>query len=560
MKKQKGNISNIKRLRQIVNILAKHGLGQLIKLAGLDRYVSLGKRLWLRDDGADADDARTNPQRLVAVFEELGPTFIKLGQILSTRKDVLPKEYIAEFEKLQDSTVPLPFEQLDQVFAAEHGKPAAEAFERIDTKPIAAGSIGQVYDARLRTGEEVVVKIRKPEIEHVINADVKILYFIGNRVKKLLFEDNQMCDPVEIVKLFELTINNELDFSMEGRNLERFKHNAKNNPGVHFPKVYWDYSSSRVLVMEKIKGIPVGDVQGLRKNNHDLKKIAYNLFDICMRQMFIDAFFHADFHPGNIIIMENDVIGIIDCGMAGYFENHVLDAFTSCFAGMFLKDYELMVKGYLTIGTITEDIDMEAFKNDLRTFTEYYREISLNAIGIGNIFDDGLHIATKYSIKIPPIMFFTSKALVLLDGTVRNIDPGFDFVAHSTNFAQTLVAEKKFDPKKITADMVSFLTDTSGLLQNLPKQSARILSLIEKQKINLNITVSGSENFHRKLNAYATSISLSFISAGLGIASSIVIQAKITPLVYGVSALGLFGYLMASVLGLWVVIVIFGKK
>ncbi len=295
-----GKISNIKRLRQIANAFVKHGLGDMVKVTGLDTYISVGKRILLRK--SEEVVKYTRPQRMVMVFEELGPTFIKLGQILSTRKDQLPREYVAEFEKLQDSTTPLEFEKLDVVFEAEFGKRSQEAFDFINKTPIASGSIGQVHAARLKTAESVVVKIRKPGIEHIINADLKILYFLANQIKKMVFKDNKMCDPVEIIKMFEVVIKNELDFSTEGRNLERFKHNSRDNSNVHFPNVYWEYSSTHVLVMEKIEGIPIGDVGRLRDNGHDLKKIADNLFHICMQQMFIDAFFHADFHPGSQVL------------------------------------------------------------------------------------------------------------------------------------------------------------------------------------------------------------------------------------------------------------------
>ncbi len=552
-------ISNVKRLRQIINAFVRHGLGHMVKLAGLDTYISVGKRLLLRKSGAEEKVSYSNPQRMVMVFEELGPTFVKLGQILSTRRDQLPREYIVEFEKLQDRTAPVPFEKMNLVFEAEFGKSAVEIFDYIDENPIASASIGQVHAAQLKTGEEVVVKIRKPGIEHVIDADLKILYFLAHQIERVVPKDG-MFSPLGIVKEFEMVIRNELDFTMEGKNIERFQHNFKNHPDVHFPDVHWEYSSLRVLVMEMIEGIPIGNIEALRENGHDLRKIADNLFQLTLKQLFIDAFFHADPHPGNFIIMENGVIGIIDCGMVGFMEEYFVNAFVDCFVGIFLKDYDLVVRGYMAVGSINEDIDIPAFKNDIRNFAEHYMSISLNTVSISTILDDIIKVAVRNKMKIPPTMLFISKALVTVEGTIKKLDTGFDYMGHSVSFAKKLIVRKKFDPTKLLSDGFNFISGMSTLAQNLPKQTSKILSMIEERKITINVNLSGSRQFYKRLDSEASRISLALISAGLGVASSLVIQSGIRPLFFGVSMLGLFGYVMAVVLGIWVVRLVVKKR
>ncbi len=553
-----GKISNIKRLRQILNAFIKHGLGHLVKLIGLDKYISIGRRIFLKEDTHEKVQY-TNPQRMVMVFEELGPTFIKLGQILSTRKDQIPKEYIIEFEKLQDSTASVSFEKINMVFESEFGKSMLEIFDYVDMVPIASGSIGQVYAARLKTGEEVVVKIRKPGIEHIINADMKILYFIANQIKNFISKDDAMLDPVEIIKTFEKVTRNELDFAMEGKNIERFQHNFREYPDVYFPRVHWQYSSMRVLVMERIHGIPIGDIPCLRENGHNTKKIASELFNITLKQMFIDGFFHADPHPGNFIIMENDIIGIIDCGMVRFMDESFMNAFIDCFGGLFLNDFDLVVRGYMTIGSITEEIDQDAFKNDIKNFVDHYMDISLNTISIGTLLDDAINIGVRNKMKIPAAMLFTTRALVNVEGTIKKLDPAFDFVSHSTDFAKNIIIKKKFEPKKILADIYNFISGMSDLFQSLPKQTSKILSIIEDQKLNITIDIKGFELFNKNLKNIAASVALGVISAGLGVASSLVIQAKIEPIIYGISALGLFGYMMAVILALWVIFLISKK-
>lgn len=553
-------ISNIKRLRQILNTFVKYGLGHLVKLTGLDSYVSIGKRLLLIKDEGKEDISYTNPQRMRMVFEELGPTFIKLGQILSTRKGQLPKEYVVEFQRLQDNVPPLPFEKMDIVFETEFGESAITAFDYIEKTAIASGSVGQVHAARLKTGEEVVVKIRKPGIDHVINADIKILYFLANQIERIVPKDSEMFSPLDLVKEFETIIKNELDFAREGKNLERFQNNFKDNPDVHFPTVYWEYSSPPVLVMERIEGNPINDIKGLREKRYDLRKIAGTIFELILKQMFIDAFFHADPHPGNFIIMENGVIGIIDCGMVGFMEEYFVNSFIDCFVGLFLNDDNLVVKGYMSVGTITDETDIATFKNDVRSVMEHYRNVSLNTVGIGALMDEIIGMGLRNKIKVPAQMFFIAKALVAVEGTIKKIDPTFDLVDHSTKFAKTLITKKKFDPKKIVSDMLNFFTGLSDLVQALPRQTTKILTLAEEQRMGMHVTLSGSDDFYSKFSDYATSISLSLISGGLAIGSSIVIQAKINPLIYGVSALGLFGYILAIMLGMWVVFVSTRKK
>ncbi len=417
-----------------------------------------------------------------------------------------------------------------------------------------------MHAARLKTGEDVVLKIRKPGIEHIISADIKILYFLANQINKMLVKDNKVLCPVEVVREFEKVINNELDFVLEGRNIERFQHNFAENPKVHFPHVYWEYCSSRVLVMQRIEGIPIGNIQALRDNGHDLKQIALELFQLSLQQMFIDAFFHADPHPGNFIIMPDGVIGIIDCGMVGFMEEHFVNAFIDCFAGLFLKNYDMVVNGYMAVGTITDDINLEAFRNDIRNFAEHYMSTSLNSMSIRSLMDDAIEIGVRNKMKIPAAMLFTSKALITIEGTIRKLDPAFDFVGHSTEFAKTIVIKKKFDPKQLLSDMISFVSGMSLLFKALPRQTSKILSMVEEQKIAVNVNLVGLDDFQKKIESFTACIALAVISAGLGVASSLIIQAKIPPLVSEVSLLGIFGYLMAVVLGMWVVYLITRKS
>lgn len=545
-------ISNIKRLRQIINAFVKHGLGDLVKMSGLGNYISMGKRLlFMKDPNAVK---YTRPQRMAMVFEELGPTFIKLGQILSSRKDQLPLEFIREFEKLRDNAAPIPYDLLDNVFIEEFGQSMEQAFASIDRTPLATASIGQVHAARLKTGEDVVVKIRKPGIEHIIRADVKILYFLANRIKAFLLKNNNILNPAEIVAMFEGMIENELDFVLEGRNIERFSHNFRDDPLVHFPAVYWNYSSRKILVMQKIEGVPISEVELLKNRGHDLEKISHTLFHLTLKQMFDDAFFHADPHPGNFIIMDNGVIGVIDCGMVGMLDEAFVNSFVDCFVGIFVQNYDLVVRGYMSIGTLSSEVDEAAFKVDIRNFADHCMRASYdNKNSIAGLVDNAIAIGVKHKMKIPAPMLFTSRALILVEGTIRKLSPQFDFVGNSTSLARTLVLKKKFDPRKLASDSYDFFAGIADMVRTLPRQTSKILSAMEEQRMKMNVGFTGLEELYRRMDTIGGCIALGVISSGLAIGGSLVIHARIAPLWYGISLFGMFGYVLAVIIGLWVV-------
>lgn len=557
-------ISNAKRLRQIANTLVKHGLGHFVKAWGLETSFSAFRQLFVSDGQQDSEKYSV-PERLTRVLEELGPTFIKLGQALSTRRDQLPPEYIRELARLQDQAAPLPFSQVDEVFRNEFDISLPEAFAFVDERPLASGSIGQVHAARLKSGDEVVVKIRRPGIEQVISADIRILYFIAHRLKRIVSKEKAaMLAPVEIVREFESTIMSELDFAKEGRNIEQFMRNFKENAAIHFPRVFWEFSSSRVLVMEKIQGVGARDVSALRAGGHDLNKIASTIFDGTMKQMFVDAFFHADPHPGNFIIMNSGVIAVIDCGMVGTMEDYFMDAFVDCITGLFLKDYDLAVKGYLAVGTITEDTDIEIFKKDLREFSQKYMNLSSSTLSLGIMFDEFIEVAVRNEIRIPAPMLLIARALMAAEGTIRKLSPGFDFTGTATNFARKMVVKRRLadnlEPRKIISELIGFVSGMSDLLRSLPKYTSKLLSTASSKGMGMDVNLGGSESFYKKLDSYVFCISLSLISSGLAVGSSLVIHAKIEPLWFGVSALGLFGYSLAVALGLWVVFTIVVRR
>lgn len=549
-------ISNIKRLRQILNVFVNHGLGFFVGALGLEKYVSFGARFFLRRKAVEIEHRIVLSERVVKAFEDLGPTFIKLGQLLSTRKDQLPRELAAAFERLQDNVAPLPFSEIDRVLLEEFGRSGAEVFDEISQVSLASGSVAQVHAAKLKSGQDVVVKVKKPGVDEVIRADINILYFLSSVIGKRVQSEFSMGDPVELVKQFEVVVGNELDFRAEARNLELFQRNFANNPAIHFPEIHWDYSTSRILVMERIRGVGVGDVEGLKKSGHDLDLIADNLFECLLQQLFVDAFFHADPHPGNIIIMPDGAVAMIDCGMVGHLDDQALRSFTDCFVGLFLKDFDQMARGYGSFGMIDENADARSFKNDLQCFFNHYMNIPLQNIEIRRLLDDAIDVATRNKMTIPPDVLLVSKALVLIEGSIKKLNPRFKFADKSAAYAKEIMSKQHFDPKRLASKLFLFLKGSSDLVHDLPWKTSRILAMIEENKIRTNVTVSGSPAFYKEFHKYAGSLSLAMISAGLAVGASVVIAVKIEPLIYNLSALGVFGYLMGLVLGIWVVILI----
>jgi ubiquinone biosynthesis protein len=373
---------DLKRYGHIATIFIRYGFGDLLDRLKARYYVPWRRRL-LRKEREEVGRLST-PERLRLAFEELGPTFIKLGQILSSRPDLLPLDFIREFSKLQDKVPPFPFEAAKDIIESQLGRPLAELFESFEEMPVAAASLSQVHKAKTRAGDEVAVKVQRPGIESTIETDIRILYNLATLAERRLPETRHY-EPVRIIDEFARTIRRELDFVREGRNIDRFRKHFAGDKTAYIPKVYRELTAPNVVTMGYIHGIKISDLEQLQAAGLDRKTIAINGANLILKEVFECRFFHADPHPGNLFVLENNVIAPVDFGMIGMLDEETAHQLATILMALVDKDVDSLVDALLAIGLTPEPIDRINFRLELSDFLERYYEVPLKELNIGVI-------------------------------------------------------------------------------------------------------------------------------------------------------------------------------
>ncbi|TNF54822.1 AarF/ABC1/UbiB kinase family protein, partial [bacterium] len=355
---------NIGRIRQIVNVFLKHGFGQFIEQINLQRFIPLRKKLKVFGKWP-AVERRSVPERLRMAFSELGPSFIKLAQILSSRPDLITKEYADEFEKLQDKVPPFPAEEARRIIASELNISLQDIFSEFEDLPVAAASIAQVHRATLKSGEKVIIKVQRPNIREILETDTAILKVITRLMVKYIPE-SKIFNPEGIVDGFAKTVKKELDFLAEARHAQRFQRNFAGNPDICIPKVYTEFLSDKVIVMERFEGVRIDDLQGIDSFDLDRKELAKKGVDAYFKMILEDGFFHADPHPGNIFVMPDGRIGLMDFGIVGWLTPDIMETIAGAFLAFINKDFDDLVSQYMELGFIPEEVDIEVFRNEFK--------------------------------------------------------------------------------------------------------------------------------------------------------------------------------------------------
>jgi ubiquinone biosynthesis protein len=496
-------------------------------------------------------------------FEELGATFIKLGQILSTRPDIIPREFITELEKLQSNAPPFSFSDVQRIIDEELNLPIDKIFMEFEQTPFAAASIAQVHHAKLNTGESVVVKIQRPGISQLIETDVNILFAIAKLLEKHVSE-SRLYNPTELIDEFKKTIRRELDFTTEGANTDYFYRTFAGNKNIKIPKVYWQFSSRRVLTLEEICGIKIDAIEpnfsfkkkSLNKRNTDetsinRKEIARTCIEFFFDQIFKYGFFHADPHPGNLLALEDGRIGLIDFGMVGHLNSEMLRYITSWLLALLKKDVDQIVKLYLRLGIIGDDTNIVKLKIEMAEFLDRYLSMPLNQIHIGELINETLTASMRYQIKFPANFLMLGKTIVIIESVVTQLDPEFEILSFSKPYTVQLLRQK-LEPRRWLYDIYDVFDDVSYTLKELPLQLNQILRKLQKGKLKLDIDLPGIDRLTLELDKVSNRLSFSLIISALIVGSSIIVQ---NTEVFGYrNALGILGFAIAGILGLWLVI------
>jgi len=548
------NIRSLKRYRQVLGILIKYGFGHIVEQLNIDYYIELGKRIVSLGTASRELERLTQAARFRLALEELGPTFIKFGQILSTRPDIVPTGFLEELQRLQDHIPAVSTDEIKAQIHRELGYPTEELFKKFECTPLATASIAQVHRGTLKTGEEIVCKVRRPNVESVIETDLDIMMGLAYLVEKHLPGGN-LYNPVGLVREFRRTIHRELDFSREGRTTERFAANFSDDKAVHIPKVFWEYTGQTVLTLEYVSGIKISNLDELKKAGLDLEIIAQNGADNFLKQVFIHGLFHADPHPGNIHILPGNILCIFDFGMVGRLDDDLKLHLTELLLCVLRRDVDHLISQLLYSGDLHDDSNTRNLKRDLTEFIDDYYDIMLQDLKVGKLLLDFVEILTEHQIKFPVNLMLLSRALFVMEGIGRQLDPNFNMVAQLKPFAEQVIKDR-YSPASIVKEATRTLQSYQALGKSLPKDIKEFINRINRNKFKIDVEHRGFERLVNDLDKSSNRISFSMIIAALIVGSSLVMQIDKGPMLFGFPILGLLGYSVAGFLGLGLAIAI----
>ncbi|RCV63676.1 ubiquinone biosynthesis protein [Methanophagales archaeon] len=541
---------HINRYREIIAILVKYGFGDLLAKLELQKRLDFGKGFVL-GKGAAEIAAASRWERVRMALEELGPTFVKFGQIMSTRPDMIPHELIPELEKLQDRVPPFSTEDAKQIIEEELGNSIDSIFKDFTDSPIAAASIAQVHKAVLPNGEEAAVKVQRPGIDRIIEVDLEIMLHLASLIKKHFSEELDW-DPVGIVEEFTRVIRKEQDFRIEAAHIERFAENFQSDMRIHVPYAYRDFSSRRVLTMEFIGGIKVSEITRAKEHEYciDPKVVAARGADLVLKQIFEHGFFHADPHPGNIQVLKDNVICFLDYGMMGSLSARHREDLADILFGIVNKDESKITKTILKLSEYRQIMDNEKLESDIAELIELYAYRPLKELEIGSLLHRIARVVDEYRLKGPLDFYLLAKALVTIESVGRELDPEFNAVKHAEPFAEKLIMER-MSPRKLIGDFYLSALETHLLMRDLPSETRDILTLVKQGEAKIKFEHKGLEPMLKTLDQNNNRSVFAIVLASLVIGSALIVLSGVPPKWHEIPVIGIIGFLGAGLIGFW---------
>ncbi len=547
-----------RRFGTIARVLAKNGFGNVI-----DRMFKQGSEV------SDADSeiiplarrAFHSPARIRLMLEELGPSFIKLGQLMSVRADVFPPEYTEEFKKLQDSVPPVSFASIKAVIEVELDASIEDIFSEFSTTSLAAASVAQVHEARLMNGDRVAVKVIKPGIERKVREDIHLMVFVAEKLEKM-FEFARIIGAVNLVKEFERTIFRELDMFIEGGNIEKFAANFENSQEIYTARVYWEHTAKSVLVMEYIDGIKMDQVDEIRAAGIDPKEVAMIGLRSFSRQLMDFGFFHADPHPGNVLVMYDGRVSLVDFGIIGYLDEEAMMQVANIFLGYAEHDYDLVMDAFRDAGLIDdENIDLKQFRTDLKDMSEPFYGRSLQTIAVKEVYEQVMRLAYKYRIRFPRNLLLLLKTFVQTEGLGKILGSNASILEVTRPYAKKLVM-RGHDSQKLLKNLGRDTRAMGNYLKMMPRLTHDIFKRTAEGRHSLELRHKGFDSvvgkFERGLNRAVMGliVSASIIAGSLLLNSPVkIMEISLGGFTFSLTALlGVSGYCIASFLGFWLII------
>jgi len=534
-------IRNASRLRTIVGVFAKHGFHNIAE------RIKLGRFILARMSATEELDRYSVAERLRMAFEELGPTFIKLGQLLASRPDLAPPDIVEEFSRLHDNVQALPFETIHQVLKEEFGENLERYFASIDPLPLGAASIAQVHRATLIDGTPVVIKVQRPGIVTTINDDLNVLYFLAELIEQYI-EEARPYNPVGIVDEYFKTLDLETNFVVEANNIRRFKQNFLDDPNITIPKVYFDLTTERVLTMEALSGIPLSQSGALLQDGIIASEVIRRGLKAYLKMVFLDGFFHGDLHAGNFFVMPNNQIGLVDFGVVGRLNHKTQTSIANMLFAFSKEDYDRLAYEYIDLAPFSDKVNVDLFAKDLRDLIAPYYGLTLKNVNLGRVLLSSSSIAAKHGLTVPTELMLFFKSVVSVEGLGKRIKSDFDFLTYSLEFASDLM-KSYYEPNRMLGDLNQLARESRSLINGLPRQIHFLLRKISSPNYSSKIQLPELKEVKKSIELSFNLLFLGIIIGSLILSASVLALHPSEQMIAGVPTLSFFGYLIAVFLG-----------
>lgn len=542
-----------RRYQEIINTFIKNGFSHILFRLGLTDRIK--KR---RDQKAYAEENLTDiGVKLREALQSLGPTFIKLGQIASSRRDIVPELIAVELEKLQDDVQSFPYEKVREIIEGELDGSIDELFATFSIEPLATASIGQVHVATLPSGEKVAIKVQRPDIEEIVVTDLEILQNLA-RILEERVEWARTYRIRDIIEEFSYSLKNELDYLLEGRNADRIASQFVDDPYIHIPKIYWDYTTRYVLTMEMINGIKVSKCDELEEKGYNTKQIAGHIADAMLYQILEEGFFHGDPHPGNIYVLPGDRVAFLDFGMVGHLSDDLKYHFSSVIINLQSGDTEGMIQTFRDWGLLNRVDNMSELRRDIDAMLVKYYDVPLQQISLGSVILEIFNLSYEHRIDIPNDIAVLGKAILTLESVLENLDPEISIMDAIEPYGRRLFF-KRYNPFNLGRKSLRTVVDNIKIISELPRDIKDIASSMKRGKLQFDINIFESRYILNKLDRIANRISFSIIllafsilMAGLIIGASLVGEV---PLIWEIPVIEI-GFVIATLLFLFMVFII----
>ena len=547
-----GTVRDLGRLQEIAGVLIRYGFGDMVRRIGMSAALERTGRM-LHWDDPEAMAYMAPPERVRCAMQDLGPTFVKLGQVMATRVDLLTPEWTTELGKLQNAVPALPFAQVRPQLVEDLGADPEAVFERLEEAPLAAASLAQTHRAWLADGSAVVLKVRRPGIRDTVEADLRLMARLAEIVEERA-PDLRRYHPAEVVQQFSASLRRELDFAAEGRNAERIAANFAGHDEVVVPRVYWEWTSERLNVQECLQGIAGTDLAAVDAAGLDRAQLAATGADIVLKMVLEDGFFHADPHPGNIFYLPDGRIGVIDFGMVGRVSEQRRFQIVQLLHGLVERESAPVADVLMEWGEGGGEVDEARLQADVGAFVDQYRGVPLKDLHMGLMLTDVTTILRDNGLSLPPDLALMIKAFLTLEGMGRQLDPDFDMAGAARPFLQRVVLQR-YSPRTLLKRGRRTALDAMELVGDLPRELRRLLRTARRGRLHLQVEVTSLKAFGEQVDRAANRLTMGVITAALVVGSSIVMNSAGG----GVSsrwllALGVLGFVGAGLIGLWILL------